>query len=258
MKRKSEGLNFQGYFLKSVVAFIIILLSASLIYAGEVWFGVQGGLSLPNLKGGDNPLSQGYTSRKAPFWGVTLIRPLSGQVSLRAELNYSSQGGKRDGLQPIDASQVPLPLPPELTLYANFHNETILDYVEVPLMLQIKTGDRPGLFFAFGGYAGYRVRAKTETSGSSLIYLDPAGTQPVSPEPVSFDATTDVSSEINRRNFGLCGAAGLELVMGGGKILLGARFNYGLSNIQAHPEITGRNRTGGFMIVLGYQMAVAR
>jgi hypothetical protein len=258
MRKRWLNSSFPGHVFKLVLIMLFILSSSNLFYATETWFGAHGGLSLPNLKGGDNPLSQGYTSRKAPFLGLTLIQPLSTHLNLRAEINYSSQGGKRDGMQPIDPSQVPLPLPPDVPLYANFHNETIIDYVEVPLMLQIDTGERPGLFFAVGGYAGYRVRAKTVTSGSSLIYLDEAGTQPVSPEPVSFEANTDVSQEINRWNFGLCGAAGLSWKLGTGQAVLGARFNYGLSNIQSHPEIAGRNRTGGFMIILGYLINIAR
>ncbi|MBC7365123.1 MAG: outer membrane beta-barrel protein, partial [Candidatus Aminicenantes bacterium] len=122
----------------------------------------------------------------------------------------------------------------------------------------INTGKQPGLFFAFGGYAGYRIGAKTITSGSSLLYLDETGTQPLSPEPVSFEANTDVSQEINRWNFGLCGAAGISWKLGNGQAVLGVRFNYGLSNIQSHPEITGRNRTGGFLVMLGYMINIAR
>jgi len=228
MRRRLLNGSFPDQVFKVVFIIIFILISANLFYAAETWLGMQGGLSLPNLKGGDNPLSQGYTSRKAPFLGFTLIQPLTDRLNLKVEINYSSQGGKRDGLQPIDPTQVPL-------LYANFHNETIIDYVEVPLMLEMKTGDRQGLFLALGGYAGYRVRAKTATSGNSLIYLDPAGTQPVIPEPVSFEANTDVSQEINRWNFGLCGAVGINWTFGSGLAVLGARFNYGLSNIQAHP-----------------------
>ncbi|MGB9893191.1 MAG: hypothetical protein ACPLRA_02170, partial [Candidatus Saccharicenans sp.] len=101
--------------------------------------------------------------------------------------------------------------------------------------------------------AGYRVRAKTVTSGTSLIYLDANGTIPLDPNlQVPFDSETNVSQEINRWNYGLCGSFGVKIPFARGLVVLSGRFNYGLSNIQAHPEITGKNRTGALILSLSY------
>jgi len=259
MKNRASRGNFLSLIKKSFLFIFMALCLFDLVFAHEMWVGVQGGLSLPNIKGGDNPLSQGYSSRKAPFLGVMINFPISATLALRTEINYSSQGGQRNGLQPISADQVPIQLPPGTLLYANFNNETILDYLEIPLMLELSTQGNLKLFVDAGGYAGYRVRAKTVTSGTSLIYLDPSGTMPVDPNlQVPFDATTDVSQEINRLNFGLCGAVGIKIPFGRGLAIASARFDYGLSNIQSHPEITGRNRTGALILSLGYFHAISR
>ena len=236
-----------------------VLLTANLTFARQTWLGFQAGLSLPNLEGGDNPISQGYTSRRAPYFGIMINSSLSETLSLRTEISYSSQGGQRNGLQPIAADQVPFPLPPGMTLYADFNNKAIIDYVEVPLMLEINNGTRLKLFLDGGVYAGLRVRAKTVTSGTSLLYLDPDGTLPIDPNlQVPFDATTNISEEINRLNFGLCGAVGVKIPLGSGLAVAGMRFNYGLTNIQSRPEINGRNRTGALIISLGYYQLIRR
>lgn len=241
-------------FKSSVFFFLAMLLCFGLLDAGEVWLNLHGGLSLPNLKGGTNELSQGYTSRKAPFFGLGLDFKLSHPAFLKMELNYSSQGGQRNGLQPLAPDQLSgLPVPPGVTLYADFQNETILDYLEVPVLIGLVMGRSSRLLLEVGLFVSYRVRAKTITSGTSLIYIDPAGSIPIDPGlQVPFEAETDVSQEINRWNYGLCGGLGVKMPVGSGQILLGGRFNYGLANIQSHPEITGKNRSGGLIITIGY------
>ncbi len=259
MERMNSVLLSRWMIVRVLPVLLIALFMANLTFARETWMGFQAGLSLPNLKGGDNPLSQGFTSRRAPFFGIMINHKISAAFALKTEICYSSQGGQRNGLQPIAADQVPFPLPPDLTLYANFNNKAIIDYLEVPVMLEINRGERMKFFLDGGIYAGYRVRAKTVTSGTSLIYLDPDGTMPLDPNlQVPFDATTDISKEINRWNFGLCGAAGVKMPVRGGMAVASVRFDCGLTNIQAHPEITGKNRTGALIISLGYYRLIGR
>jgi len=247
--------KFFGSDTKKACFFIIMsLFLFNQASARELWVGFHGGLSLPNIKGGTNELSQGYTSRKAPFLGLVFDWVISPSLALRTEINYSSQGGQRNGMQPISPDQVSgLPIPPGVTLYADFNNETIIDYLEIPLMAELVTGQKTRIFVNAGPYAGYRVRAKTVTSGTSLLYLDSSGTMPFDPDlQIPFDAKTDVSEEINRLNFGFCGSVGIKVPIGTGLVVLSGRFNYGLSNIQSHPEITGENRTGALIVSLGY------
>jgi hypothetical protein len=161
-------------------------------------------------------------------------------------------------MQPIIIDLPGLVLPPDLVLYADFHNEAILDYLEVPLLAELTWGQKPRFFVDAGPYVGFLVRAKTVTGGMSTIYLDDSGTPLLVPPdfqplpPVSFDATTDSRKDINELSAGIAGGIGLALPAGPGEIVFGVNFSIGLSNIQKDVETYGHNRTGALEVVIGY------
>jgi hypothetical protein len=249
---RRAGMKTRGILVFSVVT-VFLLASAALALAGEVKFGAHAGLTIPNLRGGqDNPLTSGFSSREAEFFGISADIGLSRHFSLVVELNYTSQGGKRTGLQIIEEMPAGLPVPPDTDLYADFKNETILDYVEIPVMLRYKFGNTVRFFINAGPYAGYLVRAHAVTSGSSLIYLDPAGTEPVIDTPVSFVADTDVKDSLKTTNFGLAGGAGIMYPLGPGSLVFEAHFQAGLITIQKDVETSGKSQTGAVVISLGY------
>ncbi len=77
--------------------------------AQQVAIGVRGGLNIPNItNGGGNStvLSEGYKSRMA--WGAGAFAELkfTKTTSLQIGLEYSGQGGKKDGTQAIPSDQV--------------------------------------------------------------------------------------------------------------------------------------------------------
>lgn len=224
--------------------------------AAPIEIGVHGGLSIPNIHG-NTEQSKAYSSRLGPFFGVTAGIPLVPHLWLSAELNYSSQGGKRNGMQPITSDQAPgLPIPPGIPIYASFNNETILDYLEVPLLLKLMSGGRYRVYVEAGPYVGFRVRSVTDTSGSSLIYLDAAGTMPVTATPIDFTSHTDISDSVRDVNAGITGGAGFETTVGPGSIVLGMRFTLGMTNIQPASENNGDNKTGALVILAGYKLAL--
>lgn len=226
--------------------------------ADQIWIGLHGGLSIPNLRGGDNEYSQGYSSREGPFFGVLAEFRLQPHFFLRGEVNYASQGGKRDGMQPVIIDLPGMNLPPGLLLYADFDNEAILDYIEIPLLAEFTWGGRPRFFIDAGPYIGFLVRAKTVTGGVSSLYVDDSGTPLLVPPdyqplpPVSFDATTDTRNDINDVSAGLAGRVGIAIPAGPGELVLGVCFTLGLTNIQRDVETYGRNRTGAVVVAIGY------
>jgi hypothetical protein len=256
----SDRRVFAGPASRSLAALLVMFLAGvEWGFSNQFRIEIHGGLSIPSIRGGNTVQSQGYTSRLGPFYGISGEWMLSQRFSLCAEISSSSQGGKRNGMQPITADQVGgLPLPPDLTLYANFRNETIIDYVEIPLMAKFNWGRTWRVFAGAGPYVGFRVRAKTVTSGMSSLYIDSAGTPLIIPPaneplpPLPFDATTDVKSEIHPINVGITGGVGLSTPFGPGDIILSARFSVGLTNIQKNPEINGKNNTGAAIVLVGY------
>ncbi len=78
------------------------LLQTAHSFAQTPWLGVHGGLSIPDLSGGNgNQLSTGYTSRLAANFGLQSEWHVYHRFSLQVELNYAGQGGQRNGIQPI-------------------------------------------------------------------------------------------------------------------------------------------------------------
>jgi len=244
-----------------------ILLAAGIFgFAEGVKVGAHGGLCIPNLRGNETDMfTRGFKSRQGPFFGLSVDIGLAPRFSLATELNYASQGGLRTGLQPITMELPPgLPLPPGTVLYADFRNEAILEYLEIPVLARLTFGDRIRFFIDAGPYFGYLVRARTLTEGSSAFYLDEAGTMPVlippAIDPPVFDlgADTDVKESLKRTNIGLAGGAGLVYPLGPGDIVLEARFQLGLTTIQKDIETSGQSRTGAIVISLGYVLPLAR
>jgi hypothetical protein len=244
----------KGRFETLAVFLCLLLAAGGKLAATQFQIGGYGVLSIPNLRGSaTDKFSKGFTSREGPFFGIFKDIVLTRHFSLVVELNYTSQGGKRNGMQII--TSVPAGLPTDVDLYANFNNETIMDYVELPVLGRLIFGDRVRFFVNAGPYEGYLVRAHTLTKGSSLIYLDEAGTMPVVASPVSFEADTGVMDSLKKWNFGLAGGGGIIYPAGLGNIILEAHFQLGLTTIQKDVATSGSSKTGAVVISLGYEFS---
>ncbi len=107
--------------------FLLCCLSAS---AQNFTLGVRGGISIPNLSAGgsnQNPLNTGYSSRLGTDAGLFAEFKFSNLFSIQPMVEYSSQGGKKDGFQayptPAQAAQAFPPGEAPTYLYANFKSE---------------------------------------------------------------------------------------------------------------------------------------
>lgn len=251
---RSQHLSHILVTARTLAAFLLVLLVLTGTgFANEVRIGLHGGLSVPNIQGGTNERSEGYSSRLGPYFGFFAEYAIRPHLSLRGEINYSSQGGKRNGVQPITSDQlVGVLIPGDMTLYADFNNETILDYIEIPVMAKLSWGRTTRLFADLGPYVGFLVRAKTVTDGTSQIYMDSEGTTAFIGDIFSFDATTDVKGDINSTNTGIAGGVGVETPFGPGAICLDAHFSTGLTNIQKDIAVNGKNHTGAVAVLIGY------
>ncbi|SEW40953.1 porin family protein [Chitinophaga arvensicola] len=225
----------------------------------QVDLGVRGGISIPNLTAGgseSNPLNTGYSSRQGPDFGIFGEYHLSKLFSIEAMISYSSQGGKKNGLQafPPDPTKFPPGAPLPTYLYADFKSQAKLNYLMVPILAKFGWNLGPTsplrLYVDAGPFFGFLVGAKQVTSGNSAIFLDEAGTQPAAP-PESFDRTTDIKNQLNTFNFGVSGNVGLAYLFGRNQIFVEGGGNYGFLNIQKGTA-NGKNNTGAGTVSLGY------
>ncbi len=241
--------------IESLLRTLVILLLPVIMYGQTTSIGLKAGLSLPELRGGTNEVSKGYTSRLAPVAGLQITWQLQKTFSVQAELNYAGQGGKREGMQPITDPPPGLPaLPPGTYYYGRFNNEARINYLELPILMKWNFSD---IYLDAGPYLGFRVSANTITSGSSHIYMDKGGTTAITPQPVDFDATTNIKNDINAFNVGICAGGGLSRKAGPGQLFFDARFNYGLRNIQKDTDKNGKSHTGGVFITAGYSFRIS-
>lgn len=251
-----------------LVSFLAIVLPVQFTCAQSFTLGARSGISIPNLSASGsetNPLNQGYSSRIGPDAAIFGEYHFSSSFSLQAMLEYSSQGGKKDGLQAF-------PTPPPLAgmfppgeapqyLYANFKSEAKLDYLLVPILAKYnwKLGSNsPWRFYADAGpFAGFLLSAHQVTSGTSMIYADPHGMQPVSPSAEPFDANNDIKDQLNTFNFGVSGNVGFAYHFSKSNIFIEGGGNYGFLNIQKGTA-NGKNHTGAGTVALGYGYTIGK
>ncbi len=229
----------------------------------ENYFGVKGGVSIPQLSGGDeNEFSRDYKSRTAPNFGAFIELGVNSKFSVQTELNFAGQGGKREGIQPLTVSPPGLPpLPNGAYYYGNFKNTAVLNYLEIPVLAKYKFGTKgkPRVYVNGGVFYGRLLTAKSKTAGSSTLYFDRAGQVPIllpplgTPlPPISFDADTDIKNDVNKNNFGVAGGGGIEFPVGKNYFLIDARIYRGLLNIQKDTVRNGNSKTGNLVISVGY------
>jgi hypothetical protein len=238
---------------------LLVFISGN-VSAQSTWFGVHGGLSIPDLSGGKgNAISTNYTSRLAGNFGIQADYAITQKFSIDVELNYAGQGGKRDGLQPVTnlPPQYQALVPPGDYLYGNFKNTAAFDYLELPILARLNWGKAFQFYVNAGPYLGYLLHAEEKTKGSSYIFEDPQGNQPISPEPVDFTANTNITSDIHKFNVGVTGGIGISRSFGRNLFFLDGRFEYGLLNIQKYTA-DGKDHTGNVLVSLGYSYRLGK
>lgn len=222
--------------------------------------GLKAGISIPNLTAGGaekNPLNTGYKSRLGPDFALSGEYHLSPLFSIEPMIEYSSQGGKKNGYQamPVPAAYVPVfpagQVPPYL--YANFKSEAKLNYLMVPVLAKFtwKLSSPLKFYIGAGPFAGFLLTAKQVTSGSSMIYADAQMQQPLTPGPQSLDSTMSIKNQLNTFNFGVSGNVGFSYSFNKSNVFIEGGGNYGFLNIQKGTA-NGKNQTGAGTVGIGY------
>lgn len=226
----------------------------------QIDIGIKGGLSIPNLTSGNSndPVSSGYSSRLVADAAIHAEFHIAHRFSIQPQLEYSSQGGKKNGTQaftiPDEMLQQFPPGEAPAYLYATYKSEARMNYLMLPVLAKyhFDLKKRWSAYVAAGPFASFLLNAKNITKGSSYIYLDNTKTQPVSSAPQSFNSKDNVISDLHRFNAGISGHVGLDYMLKKGSVFIEAGGNYGLIDIQKE-NANGKNKTGAAVINIGYQ-----
>jgi hypothetical protein len=153
-------------------------------------------LSIPNvIAGGDNPLSKGYSSRFAGTGGVFAELGMNDLLSLRLGVEYSGQGGNRNGIQAMSSNQLissvaAIPGVPVAALdqigqllpgifYADVKNTTKFDYLMIPLSLQVGKDFNQSwrVYVGAGPFVSFLLSAEQVSKGKTELYANAAKSQ---------------------------------------------------------------------------------
>ena len=110
------------------------------------------------------------------------------------------------------------------------------------------------IYAAAGPFAGFLLNAKQITSGNSNIsmMLPDKSFRILTPQPVSFDASTNIKPDLYSFNAGLSGFVGLSYnLTSKHAIFVEAGGNYGFMTIQ-RDKLNGDNKTGAAVVTIGY------
>ena len=245
-----------------LLTFATLFILSSNLYSQEITIGAKGGLSIPNLSGGgsQNPLSEGWSSRMGADGGIYGEYHVTKPFSISVGLEYSSQGGKKSGLQAF-----PTPVPDQAYisspyLYADFKNNAQYDYLLIPVLAKytwkISKKSPVRIYASVGPFAGFLLDAKQITSGTSTIYLDPAGQQALPGGTQPFNATTNIKNDLNSFNVGIEGFVGISYRLNKkSTVFIEGGGNYGFMSIQKGTA-NGKNYTGAGVVTIGYAYTI--
>ena len=260
--------------MKKILIITGLLLASYAIQAQkDIYIGVRGGLNIPKLTAsGENPMSKGYSSRLAGNGGIFAEIRFSELFSIRPMVEYSQQGGLRDGLQAIPVAMLPeemhsIPaMVGEKYMYADFKSETSFDYLMIPILANFgwNLNNMPARVYVNAGpFVSFLLDANQKTSGSSLMYVDPAGDMTmdyllgtlagVPPQGmIPMDAKRKIKNEVFPVNYGVSANIGISYELAPlHNVLLEVGGNYGFRKLQKSVEI-GENRIGAATVVVGY------
>ncbi|MGL4368281.1 MAG: outer membrane beta-barrel protein, partial [Spirochaetota bacterium] len=183
-------------------------------FAQNITLGAKGGLSIPNLTawGDSNPISDGYKSRLGADGGVYALHDFSELFAVSLGVEYCAQGGVKEGFQAFPVpDQYKAFLPDQEYLWADFKSEAKFDYLLIPLLARVSWAPRSQprfkVYVSAGPFAGFLLKARQITRGTSDIYLDEEKTVKLI-DNQSFDETTDIGQDTHVFNLGILGFAG--------------------------------------------------
>jgi len=247
--------------------FLILLFQYTHASAQNFALGVRGGISVPNLTAGSsnqNPISTGYSSRLGPDFAIFGEFKFSKLFSLQPMVEYSSQGGKKNGMQAFTTPAELKDMFPEggatPYLYANYRSEAKLNYLLIPVLANFGWSLKASplrIYAAAGPFAGLLLNANQVTNGNSDFFLDPSGNQPLPGGQHSFRNTENVKDDLHKINVGIECNIGLGYRFGANNIFIEGGGNFGFLNIQKDAA-NGKNNTGAATLAIGYSYRIGK
>jgi hypothetical protein len=183
--------------MKKILLFLCFFALNIEIYAQPVNLGIRGGLAVPNIISiSDNLLSTGYSSRLAGSGGIFTEMGINDMFSVRFGVEYTGQGGKRNGMQAMSSTQMVTDIATRMgaditediaaslgtmatymppIFYADVKNTVKFDYLMIPVSIQAgkNLGNSPcRIYVNAGPFISFLMSGEQVSKGSSKLYAD--------------------------------------------------------------------------------------
>ncbi|MBC6991552.1 porin family protein [Hymenobacter sp. BT491] len=205
--------------MKRSLSFLFALLLAG---SAQAQFGIKAGLNMAVLDGSNINADTKYKTQYHA--GAFYEYKIAGPLSLQPELLYSVQGTERKS---------------DVEDY-----DTKLQYLNLPILVKLTAGP---VFVEAGPQFGLLMTAK---EAGTLLLTPPTPTSPAQYGKVS----KQVDDQYKKGDFSLCAGLGVKV----SSLLIGARFNAGLNDINDAKSVAGVNdpklKNRVFQAYLGYQI----
>lgn len=213
--------------MKKIICLISLLVAVFNCYAG-FFMGTQLGLNVATLK------KTSYTINSKIGWhgGYYISIPISDHVSIMPAILYSQRGFKYNR-STIETTTVN----PDTTTTIHYTESvnSVLGYLEFPVLLTIFSGESKGLMLQAGPQYSYLISNTTALTSSSTISTNGGASQPTSP-------STSSKLEFNKSDISLVGGLGFRFPK---LLMVYSRISTGFLKVQkgtlVKDEDSGRN-----------------
>ena len=206
--------------MKNILSVIVAFALVQTLQA-QATLGVRAGLNLSKWA------TEGSTAENDNITGTHFAVPLEvkfgSNFAIQPEFNYTQKGSRVTTTSTAGG----------VTTVSDVKN--VINYVEFPLLLKgIIGGDKLGLFVQAGPSVGYAAGGKYESNSKSTI----GGVIQISEKSEKYDFERS-----NRLDYGVQLGGGLQLGLGSSRLVIDARYLYGLSDFDKdNNTVTVKNR----------------
>ena len=167
------------------------------------------------------------------FGGMSIEYKVKNRFSIQTDISYERKGTVARGMNPYFNVDTFLSIENQ-----EFHTRSYLDYIIIPLLLKVETGNKVSFYIEGGGFIGFLLDARFVTTGDTIA-----------------KKTENFTKQNMKNDLGVSFGLGFNIKIDRNKFLtLGLRNNLGLVSI-ANTLVykNGAIKSNSTNLVLGYK-----
>jgi hypothetical protein len=220
--------------MKAFIITIIIFLTCTSVFGqeNELFIGIELGPTYTFYRGNEVLETLNKPAYRY-FGGISIEYKVKNRFSIQTDISYERKGTVARGMKPnfnVDTFQSIENQP--------FHTRIYFDYITIPLLLKLQTGNKVNFYVEGGGFIGFLLDGKFVTTGDTIT-----------------KQTENMTKLNNKDDLGISFGLGFNIKINKNKLLtFGLRNNLGLVSIANTPVYDdGTIKSNSTNFVLGYK-----